>query len=91
MPGQMGNYYRTERGLKIWRVNVKHNILYVHGSIPGHTNCLVKVTDSNLRPYRDCNKNLPFPTYFADGDEELSDELYDEEVFQFTEPSIVFT
>nr|XP_056713043.1 39S ribosomal protein L3, mitochondrial [Euleptes europaea] len=91
MPGQMGNWFRTTRGLKVWRVSVKHNILYVHGAVPGHTNCLVKITDSNLWTYRDYSKNLPFPTYFADGEEELSEELYDEEVFQFTEPSIAFT
>lgn len=30
--------------LQIWQVNVKHNILYVHGSVPGHRNCLVKVS-----------------------------------------------
>ncbi|XP_054848115.1 39S ribosomal protein L3, mitochondrial [Eublepharis macularius] len=91
MPGQMGNRFRTVRGLKVWRVSVKHNIIYVNGTVPGHTNCLVKVTDSNLRAYRDYSKNLPFPTYFADGEEELADELYDEEVFQFTEPSIAYT
>ncbi|XP_060104860.1 large ribosomal subunit protein uL3m [Heteronotia binoei] len=91
MPGQMGNWYRTARGLKVLRINVKHNVLYVSGSVPGHKNCLVKVKDSNLYPYQEDCKNLPFPTYFADGDEELSDELYDEELFQFTEPSIVFT
>ncbi|XP_048367568.1 39S ribosomal protein L3, mitochondrial [Sphaerodactylus townsendi] len=91
MPGQMGNQYRTTRGLKVWRINVKHNILYVHGAVPGHKNCLLKVSDSDLRIYRDSRKSLPFPTYFADGEEELADELYDEEVFQFTEPSIEFT
>ncbi|XP_053570273.1 39S ribosomal protein L3, mitochondrial isoform X2 [Bombina bombina] len=42
MPGRMGNFYRTSYALKVWRVNTKHNIIYVHGSVPGHTNCLVK-------------------------------------------------
>ncbi|NXC19423.1 RM03 protein, partial [Corythaeola cristata] len=27
----------------VWRINTKHNIIYVNGSVPGHTNCLVKV------------------------------------------------
>ncbi|KAH0503508.1 39S ribosomal protein L3, mitochondrial, partial [Microtus ochrogaster] len=43
MPGQMGNQSRTVYGLKVWRVNTKHNIIYVNGSVPGHKNCLVKV------------------------------------------------
>lgn len=28
---------------QIWRVNTKYNLLYVHGSVPGHRNCLLKV------------------------------------------------
>ncbi|XP_077158987.1 large ribosomal subunit protein uL3m [Paroedura picta] len=88
MPGQLGNWYRTSYGLKIWRVSVKNNVIYVHGSVPGHTNCLVKITDSNLPMYKNYPKNLPFPTYFLDGEEKLPDELFDEKLFQFTEPSI---
>ncbi|XP_061443125.1 large ribosomal subunit protein uL3m isoform X2 [Rhineura floridana] len=90
MPGQMGNISRTTFGLKVWRVSVKHNIIYVNGSVPGHRNCLVKVNDSALPTYRDDCKNSPFPTFFADG-KELPDELFDDEVFQFTEPSITFS
>ncbi|KAI1242885.1 hypothetical protein IHE44_0000442 [Lamprotornis superbus] len=26
----------------VWRINTKHDIIYVNGSVPGHTNCLVK-------------------------------------------------
>ncbi|OXB83285.1 UNVERIFIED_CONTAM: hypothetical protein H355_002037 [Colinus virginianus] len=90
MPGKMGNVYRTSFGLKVWRINTKHDIIYVHGSVPGHTNCLVKVRDTKLRVYKDCNKNPPFPTFFADGDENLPEDLYDEEMFQFTDPSVTY-
>ncbi|KAJ7322553.1 hypothetical protein JRQ81_018840 [Phrynocephalus forsythii] len=89
MPGQMGNRFRTQKGLKVWRVNTKDNILYLHGCIPGHTNCLVKINDTHLPKGKKANANPPFPTYFADA-EELPDELYDEDIFQFTEPSITF-
>nr|XP_008110976.1 PREDICTED: 39S ribosomal protein L3, mitochondrial [Anolis carolinensis] len=91
MPGQLGNWYRTTKGLKVWRVSTKFNVIYVHGSVPGHRNCLVKVSDSSLPAYREDCKDFPFPTFFADGEEELPDELYDEEVFQFSEPSIAFS
>ncbi|KAM9187363.1 large ribosomal subunit protein uL3m isoform 1-T1 [Dugong dugon] len=91
MPGQMGNRDRTAFGLKVWRINTKHNIIYVNGSVPGHKNCLVKIRDSNLPAHKDFCKNLPFPTYFPDGDEEeLPEDLYDENVFQLSAPSITY-
>ncbi|NXE05280.1 RM03 protein, partial [Lophotis ruficrista] len=90
MPGKMGNIYRTSFGLKVWRINTKHDIIYVNGSVPGHTNCLVKVRDSKLPTCKDSNKNPPFPTFFADGDEKLPEDLYDEDVFQFTDPSVTY-
>ncbi|XP_051818684.1 39S ribosomal protein L3, mitochondrial [Antechinus flavipes] len=93
MPGKMGNIYRTDFGLKVWRINTEHNIIYVKGSVPGHKNCLVKVRDSHLPPYKDYAKNLPFPTYFPDSDnaEKLPEDLYADDVYQPSEPSIVYT
>ncbi|KAG9464121.1 hypothetical protein GDO78_020461, partial [Eleutherodactylus coqui] len=35
MPGPLGDFYRTSYVLKVWRVNTKHNIIYVNGSVPG--------------------------------------------------------
>lgn len=91
MPGKMGNVDRTAFGLKVWRINTKHNIIYVNGSVPGHKNCLVKIKDSKLPAYKDFCKNLPFPTYFPDGDEEgLPENLYDANVCQPNAPSITF-
>ncbi|XP_069767353.1 large ribosomal subunit protein uL3m isoform X2 [Narcine bancroftii] len=88
MPGRMGNIYRTARGLKVWRVNTKQNILYIHGSVPGHKNCLVKVIDTALPTHQEDNKDPPFPTHFADESEELPEDLFDDEMFQYTEPSV---
>ncbi|XDV34290.1 hypothetical protein PO909_004460 [Leuciscus waleckii] len=69
----------------IWRVNTKYNVLYVNGSVPGHRNCIVKVRDTVLPTRFEKNKSPPFPTFFADGDEELPEDLYDEDMFQFGE------
>ncbi|XP_072268422.1 large ribosomal subunit protein uL3m [Pyxicephalus adspersus] len=91
MPGLLGNVYRTSYALKVWRINTTKNIIYVKGSVPGHTNCLVKVTDTTLAVRQQGFENLPFPTFFADGDEELPEDLYDEEVFQFSEPSVNYS
>ncbi|XP_032485711.1 39S ribosomal protein L3, mitochondrial isoform X2 [Phocoena sinus] len=91
MPGQLGNIDRTAFGLKVWRINTKHNIIYVNGSVPGHKNCLVKIKDSKLPAYKDFCKNLPFPTYFPDGDEEeLPEDLFDEDLCHPGAPSITF-
>ncbi|KAM9307574.1 large ribosomal subunit protein uL3m [Gastrophryne carolinensis] len=91
MPGRMGNVYRTSHALKVWRINTKHNIIYVNGSVPGHSNCLVKITDTKLAVKQKGFENLPFPTFFADGAEELPEDLYDEEVFQFNEASVKYS
>nr|XP_033785908.1 39S ribosomal protein L3, mitochondrial isoform X2 [Geotrypetes seraphini] len=51
----------------------------------------LKVRDSNLPAYRGQSENLPFPTFFADGDEELPEDLFDDEIFQFSEPSVTYS
>lgn len=81
MFGKMGNIYRIEYGLKVWRINIKYNIIYVNGFVFGYKNCLVKVKDFKLFVYKDFGKNLLFFIYFFDGDEEeLLEDLYDENV-----------
>ncbi|KAK9888437.1 hypothetical protein WA026_000685 [Henosepilachna vigintioctopunctata] len=88
MPGHMGNRYRISRGLKIWRINTKYNVLWVSGqAIPGETNSLVYVYDS-LVPSKKPTEPLPFPT-FLHGDE-LPEDIYDKEVHSFEGPSILF-
>ncbi|GAA6067194.1 39S ribosomal protein L3, mitochondrial [Tachysurus ichikawai] len=77
---------KGKAGVEVWRVNTKNNILYVNGSVPGHRNCLVKVRDTILPRHIEKNKHPPFPTYFADGDEKIPEDLYSEDMFQFGEP-----
>ncbi|XP_054585872.1 39S ribosomal protein L3, mitochondrial isoform X3 [Eptesicus fuscus] len=49
------------------------------------------IKDSILPAYKDFCKNLPFPTYFPDGDdEELPENLYDEDMCLPSAPSITF-
>ncbi|XP_075995770.1 large ribosomal subunit protein uL3m [Genypterus blacodes] len=91
MPGKMGNTFVTAHGLKIWRVNTKHNVLYVHGSVPGHRNCLLKVKDSLLPTRCSSLLNPPFPTYFTEEDGDLEEDLYDEALFVHTDTSVTLT
>jgi len=88
MPGQMGNIYRTDYGLKVWRVNTKLNVIYVNGSVPGWKNCLVKVRDTVLPTRKSALVTPPFPTYFTEEGEEIDEDLYDEDMFVHTDPSL---
>ncbi|CAK6949559.1 S ribosomal protein L3%2C mitochondrial [Scomber scombrus] len=91
MPGRMGNTYITAFGLKIWRVNTTYNVLYVHGSVPGHRNCLLKVRDTVMPTRSSTLLNPPFPTYFTEEEVDLDEDLYDDDLFVHTEPSITLT
>ncbi|XP_007547629.1 large ribosomal subunit protein uL3m [Poecilia formosa] len=91
MPGRMGNTYITAHGLKVWRVNTKYNVLYVHGTVPGHRNCVLKVRDTVLPTRRSTLLNPPFPTYFTEEEVDLDEDLYDDNLFVHTEPSVTLT
>ncbi|CAG5891434.1 unnamed protein product [Menidia menidia] len=88
MPGLMGNIFVTAHGLKIWRVNTKLNVLYVHGSVPGHKNCVLKVRDTVLPTRSSTLVHPPFPTYFTEEEGDLDEDLYDENLFVHTDPSL---
>lgn len=88
MPGFMGNRYRVAKGLKVWRINTKYNVLWVSGhAIPGETNDVVYIYDSIL-PTRKASSPLPFPTYLLN--DEVPEDIYDKDVHLFEEPSIIF-
>ncbi|XP_014676424.1 PREDICTED: 39S ribosomal protein L3, mitochondrial-like isoform X2 [Priapulus caudatus] len=95
MPGHMGNEWRILKGLKIWRINTKYNVLYVHGPcVPGPHHCYVRVMDTilPLRKRKGDGPKPPFPTWFADDykDQEIPEEIFDESLHRFTASSIEF-
>ena len=50
MPGHMGAERRRSCGHRIWRINTKHNLIWVHGpSVPGETNSWVYIFDTALK------------------------------------------
>ncbi|KAJ8041645.1 39S ribosomal protein L3, mitochondrial [Holothuria leucospilota] len=88
MPGPMGNKWRWARCLKIWRINTKYNIIFVNGNIPGSKGGFVKIKDSLMN---DFESNPPvFPTHYPEDNEDIPEELYDSEVHQMHDESIVF-
>lgn len=90
MPGHMGNRWRLCRGLKIWRINTKYNVMWVTGTaIPGETNGLVYVFDTMI-PSKRAKLNPPFPTSLDDSIEPLPEDLFSDETHDFRDPTIFF-
>lgn len=93
MPGHMGNRWRIAKGLRIWRINTKYNVMWVQGSaIPGSTNGLVYIYDTIL-PLRKHKTAPPFPTTFEEELEALtgpSDDIWYEDVHSFKDDTITF-
>lgn len=88
LPGHMGNRYRIQRGLKIWRINTKYNVLWVQGTaISGDTNSVVYIYDTKL-PNRKYKEAPAFPTYLAN--EDMPEDIYDEKAHRFFDPTINF-
>lgn len=89
MPGHMGNRYRINRGLKIWRINTKFNVMWVSGfSIPGETNNMVYVYDTGL-PLRRVNLIPPYPTNFEEPDD-IATDIWSEDCHNFKDPTIFY-
>ncbi len=47
MAGRYGHERVTQLGLRVEKLDAEENLLYVRGSVPGHTNALVRVRSSN--------------------------------------------
>jgi len=88
MPGHMGSERRYNKGLQIMRINMKYNVIYVRGSVPGPKNSIVYIFDTRL-PLRKLKEAPPHPTYFLpeDGSLPFEDE-YDSSLHVFGSPSI---
>ncbi|XP_074645135.1 large ribosomal subunit protein uL3m-like [Tubulanus polymorphus] len=96
MPGHMGMSWCVLRGLKIWKIDTKHNVLYVNGyRAPGPNHCYMRVYDTRLLYRIDelnaRNRPPPMPSYFPeDSSEPLPEEIYDEELFQMSDDTLIF-
>ena len=60
MPGQMGGGTVTVDGLLLYKIDVRRNLLYVVGAVPGKPGTLLRVRDSAKRPFP---SPPPFPTH----------------------------
>eukprot|EP01135_Chromosphaera_perkinsii_P003467 Nk52_evm5s244 gene=Nk52_evmTU5s244 len=51
MPGNMGHTNCTMRNMQIYRVNHKHNLVIVKGSVPGNKGEVVYIRDATFKKY----------------------------------------
>lgn len=72
-------------------------MLYVHGNgCPGPIHSFARIFDTTFRARQqevvDRQQQPPMPTFYSDDiTEPLPEELFDKDLFQFTEPSIVYS
>lgn len=52
---------------------------------------MLQIQDTVLPNRKPAMLNPPFPTYFAEEEGELDEDLYDEELFVHTEPSVTLS
>lgn len=97
LPGQLGGTYETAFARTVLRINTRYNVIYVKGRIPGHVNAFVRISDKlnrsiHINSDEDERKQIgPFPTYYPDASEEnMPENIYHDNVFNFDDPSIVF-
>ncbi|XP_055616053.1 39S ribosomal protein L3, mitochondrial [Toxorhynchites rutilus septentrionalis] len=91
LPGHMGNRWRHLRGLRIWRINTKYNVMWVQGSnIAGETNGLIYIYDTIL-PLRKHKEAPAFPTHYESVNDLHTDEnIWHEDIHSFKDGSIAF-
>ncbi|KAL6049346.1 39S ribosomal protein L3, mitochondrial [Balamuthia mandrillaris] len=66
LPGRMGGKNCTVKNLFLWKINTKHNLLYVRGHVPGHAGSFVRVSDAKNKWHY---FPPPYPTYIRKKDE----------------------
>lgn len=92
MPGWEGGERAIVPGLKVWRINNKYNLIFVHGpAVPGADGSYVNVMDSRI-----WDKTLsvdsppPFPTISLEESAKLDQELIHPDIHKASDPTIVF-
>ncbi|CAF1227030.1 unnamed protein product [Rotaria sp. Silwood1] len=94
MPGFMGNKLVMMKGLKVWRINTKYNVLYLMGpAVPGPNHGYMRIQDSTLyerkKIFTETN-HPPFPTYYPDDNNKklLDEELFADDIYRFDQPTL---
>jgi len=74
MPGHNGNRKCTFLNMQIYKIDVKRNLLFIKGSIPGANNTCINIKDAVRKPFRAAFPP-PYPTYAPEAGDEDVDEI----------------
>jgi len=74
MPGRMGGTRVTKQNNKLFKIDVKNNLLFIVGHVPGNKGGFVTVRDAVKKPWNP-NTPPPFPTYQTQKGDELVEEI----------------
>jgi large subunit ribosomal protein L3 len=74
MPGRMGGKRVTKQNNKLFKIDVKRNLLFVQGTLPGHRGQYVIIKDAVKRPWHP-DTPPPFPTYAPKKGDETVEEI----------------
>lgn len=74
MPGNMGNKNKTAECLKVHKIDVNRNLLFLKGAVPGVNGGFLKVSDSRKKPHA-AGSPPPFPTFVPLADDVAPAEL----------------
>lgn len=94
MPGHQGGGMKRLLGLKVLRINHKHNVLYVVGcSVPGEPGEFVKIYDCKMKHKRFEESPNYFPTCYPEQYDEILEKVeeeYDASMYKFDDATISF-
>uniref|UniRef100_A0A914W7E1 Large ribosomal subunit protein uL3m n=1 Tax=Plectus sambesii TaxID=2011161 RepID=A0A914W7E1_9BILA len=90
LPGHMGWEWRSTRGVRIFRINVKEQVIYIRGcGVPGEIGEFVLIKDSYCEGKE--VKDPYFPTHYpSEETESLPEEYLFDWLQDFQQPSIQF-
>lgn len=71
MAGQMGGDRITQDGMVVYKIDIKNNLVYVKGSVPGKPGTLIRLSDCPKHAHSLANPP-PFPTYVTSDKEKES-------------------
>eukprot|EP01061_Rhynchopus_euleeides_P034622 TRINITY_DN5847_c1_g1_i1.p1 TRINITY_DN5847_c1_g1~~TRINITY_DN5847_c1_g1_i1.p1 ORF type:complete len:462 (+),score=81.89 TRINITY_DN5847_c1_g1_i1:61-1386(+) len=77
MPGHMGGLMRTNTGF-LHRIDVKNQLLFIGGRIPGPMGTMIQLTDSTSRKFDYFFGSPPFPTYAPAENEDTAKMTWEE-------------
>lgn len=74
MAGHTGDRRCTFLNNLVYKVDVKRNLLFISGTVPGRTNTFLALKDAVRKKWSD-DHPPPFPTFIPNPDEETPDEI----------------